>query len=61
MSANSLYNPWGVDLPFAGRRLVEFGNRTYAQDLATFRVVTGLTAPCRRKQARYRAVLNRVD
>jgi iron complex outermembrane recepter protein len=42
MSANSLYNPWGVDLPFAGRRLVEFGNRTYSQELATFRVVTGL-------------------
>ncbi len=42
VSANSMYNPFGVDLPFAGRRLVEFGNRTYRQDLATFRVVTGV-------------------
>ena len=42
VSANSMYNPFGVDLPFAGRRLVEFGDRLYKQDLATFRVVTGL-------------------
>ncbi|MCM2334670.1 MAG: TonB-dependent receptor, partial [Anaeromyxobacteraceae bacterium] len=32
----------GVDLPFAGRRLVEFGPRAYGQKLQTFRVVTGL-------------------
>jgi len=44
-----LYNPWGVDLPFAGRRLVEFGNRTYSQELATFRVSPAWTAPCQRK------------
>ena len=42
MSAASLYNPFGVDLESAGRRLVEFGNRTYSQELATFRVVTGV-------------------
>jgi iron complex outermembrane recepter protein len=42
VSAQSMYNPFGVDLPFAGRRLVEFGNRSYAQKLETFRVVTGL-------------------
>jgi len=42
VSAQSMYNPFGVDLPFAGRRLVEFGNRTYSQKLETFRVVTGL-------------------
>src|SRR5882724_10535714 len=42
VSKSSLYNPFGTDLDFPGRRLVEFGNRTYAEDLATFRVVTGL-------------------
>jgi len=42
VSKDSFYNPFGVDLPFAGRRLVEFGNRTYAQDLNTFRLVTGI-------------------
>jgi iron complex outermembrane recepter protein len=41
-SKNSLYNPFGVDLPFAGRRLVEFGHREYKEDLGTFRVVTGV-------------------
>ncbi|TMA83922.1 MAG: TonB-dependent receptor [Deltaproteobacteria bacterium] len=41
-SKDSVYNPFGTDLNFLGRRLVEFGNRTYAEDLATFRVVTGL-------------------
>src|SRR6266478_471062 len=42
VSKSSLYNPFGTDLDFLGRRLVEFGNRTYTEDLATFRVVTGL-------------------
>jgi outer membrane receptor protein involved in Fe transport len=42
LSAQSYYNPFGVDIPFAGRRLVEFGHRTYSQDMETFRVVTGL-------------------
>jgi outer membrane receptor protein involved in Fe transport len=42
VSKDSLYNPFGVDLAFAGRRLVEFGNRTYTQDLGTFRVVAGV-------------------
>jgi iron complex outermembrane receptor protein len=41
-SKDSLYNPFGTDLTFLGRRLVEFGNRTYAEDLQTFRVVTGI-------------------
>jgi iron complex outermembrane recepter protein len=41
-SKNSIYNPFGTDLNFTGRRLVEFGNRTYAEDLNTFRVVTGI-------------------
>jgi len=41
-SKDSLYNPFGTDLTFLGRRLVEFGNRTYSEDLSTFRVVTGI-------------------
>ena len=41
-SKDSVYNPFGTDLTFLGRRLVEFGNRTYAEELATFRVVTGI-------------------
>lgn len=42
VSKDSIYNPFGVDLPFAGRRLVEFGHREYKEDLGTFRVVTGV-------------------
>src|SRR5258708_30967646 len=51
VSRNSIYNPFGaptststvgVDLNYLGRRLVEFGHRTYAEELGTFRVVTGL-------------------
>jgi outer membrane receptor protein involved in Fe transport len=42
VSRFSVYNPFGVDLAFAGRRLVEFGARTYTQDLGTFRIVTGV-------------------
>jgi iron complex outermembrane recepter protein len=42
VSAQSVYNPFGVALPFAGRRLVEFGNREYKEDLGTFRVVAGV-------------------
>jgi len=42
VSKDSVYNPFGVDLVFAGRRLVEFGNRLYTQDLGTFRIVTGI-------------------
>ena len=42
VSRDSMWNPFGEDLKFAGRRLVEFGNRTYTQDLDTFRIVTGV-------------------
>src|ERR1700737_458775 len=42
VSKDSMYNPFGVDLPFAGRRLVEFGRRLYREELDTFRIVTGL-------------------
>jgi outer membrane receptor protein involved in Fe transport len=42
VSKDSVYNPFGTDLGFLGRRLVEFGHRTYSEDLGTFRVVTGI-------------------
>ena len=42
VSKDSMYNPLGVQPTFAGRRLVEFGHRTYTQDLDTFRIVTGI-------------------
>src|SRR5205085_5183646 len=42
VSQFDVYNPFHTPLPFAGRRLVEFGHRTYAEDLGTFRVVTVL-------------------
>lgn len=42
VSKDSLYNPFGTDLPFVGRRLVEFGRREYSQELTTYRVVTGV-------------------
>ncbi len=41
LSRFSLYNPLGIDITDARRRLVEFGNRQQIQDLDTFRVVTG--------------------
>jgi outer membrane receptor protein involved in Fe transport len=42
VSKDNVYNPFGTDLNFLGRRLVEFGDRTYSEDLGTFRVVTGI-------------------
>jgi outer membrane receptor protein involved in Fe transport len=42
VSKDSIYNPFGADLNYLGRRLVEFGRRTYSEELGTFRVVTGL-------------------
>jgi len=42
LSAESVYNPLGVDLPSAKRRLVEFGHRKYSQEMETLRLVTGL-------------------
>ena len=42
VSKDSLYNPFGVDINYLRRRLVEFGRRTYSEELGTFRVVTGL-------------------
>ncbi|HEY2028926.1 MAG TPA: TonB-dependent receptor [Myxococcales bacterium] len=52
VSRDSVYNPFGavgtgdpnggVDVANVGRRLVEFGDRTYGEDLNTFRIVTGI-------------------
>jgi outer membrane receptor protein involved in Fe transport len=42
VSRYSIYNPFGTDLNYLGRRLVEFGRRTYSEELGTFRVVAGI-------------------
>lgn len=42
VSKDNVYNPWGVDFATVRRRLVEFNNRSFAQDLDTFRLVAGL-------------------
>jgi iron complex outermembrane receptor protein len=41
VSAQNIYNPFGVDLD-VNRRLVEFGNRTFSEDANTYRFVAGL-------------------
>src|SRR5207248_6230980 len=42
VASKSVDNPFGLDPTFAGRRLVEFGNRDYKEDLGTFRLVGGV-------------------
>jgi outer membrane receptor protein involved in Fe transport len=42
VSRDNVYNPFGTDVFSLSRRLVEFGDRTYSEDLGTFRVVTGI-------------------
>jgi outer membrane receptor protein involved in Fe transport len=42
VSRDNVYNPWGVDFTTVRRRLNEFGNRTYNQDLDTFRALGGI-------------------
>jgi outer membrane receptor protein involved in Fe transport len=42
VSAQNVYNPFGRNFTDMRRRLIEFGNRDYEQDLTTFRIVTGL-------------------
>jgi len=42
VSKDNFYNPFGVDLTSVNRRLLEFSNRITAQDINTFRVVTGV-------------------
>ncbi len=42
VSANNIYNPFGVDLGDVRRRMNEFGTRDFRQDIDTFRVVAGV-------------------
>jgi outer membrane receptor protein involved in Fe transport len=42
VSAANAYNPFGVDLGAVRRRLVEFGSRSFKQDINTFRAVAGV-------------------
>jgi iron complex outermembrane recepter protein len=42
ISADSIYNPFGQDVVDYNRRLVEFGPRTFTQDVNTTRLVVGL-------------------
>jgi outer membrane receptor protein involved in Fe transport len=42
VSAANAYNPFGVDLGAVRRRLVEFGSRSFKQDINTFRAVGGV-------------------
>jgi outer membrane receptor protein involved in Fe transport len=42
ISAQSIYNPLGVDIVDYNRRLTEFGPRTVSQSVDTFRTVIGL-------------------
>ncbi|HLL01434.1 MAG TPA: TonB-dependent receptor [Myxococcaceae bacterium] len=42
VSADNVYNPFGRNFTDMRRRLLEFGNRDYEQDLTTYRIVTGL-------------------
>jgi iron complex outermembrane receptor protein len=41
ISKDNYYNPFGVDVTNASRRLNEFGNRIHVRDIHTFRIVTG--------------------
>ncbi len=43
VSATNYYNPFGRDFKDVRRRLMEFGYRTYNQDINTFHLVTGLS------------------
>ncbi len=42
VSKDNLYNPFGRDFASMERSLTEFGNRTFSQDIDTYRVVAGL-------------------
>ena len=42
VSAQNYYNPFGVDLTAVNRRLLEFTNRTFTQDIDTIRLVSGV-------------------
>ncbi|HVE86765.1 MAG TPA: TonB-dependent receptor [Myxococcales bacterium] len=43
VSAQNPYNPFNINFTNFRRRLVEFGNRTFREDVNTFRLVTGVT------------------
>jgi iron complex outermembrane receptor protein len=43
VSANNFYNPFGRAFTDVRRRLMEFGYRTYNQDINTFHLVTGVS------------------
>jgi outer membrane receptor protein involved in Fe transport len=42
ISKDSVYNPFGVDITAADRRMTEAGHRTFSQSVNTFRIVAGL-------------------
>jgi iron complex outermembrane recepter protein len=42
VTADNAYNPYGLSFATVRRRLVEFSNRNFAQDIDTFRIVTGV-------------------
>jgi len=42
ISENSVYNPFGANILTYNRRLEEFGNRRFIQDINTFRIVGGV-------------------
>ena len=42
ISKDNAYNPFGVDVYAGGLRIDPLGNRTWDQDLLTFRIVTGV-------------------
>jgi iron complex outermembrane recepter protein len=42
VSAKNFYNPFGRDITAVRRRLLEFGNRTYKQDIDTYHIVGGV-------------------
>jgi iron complex outermembrane receptor protein len=44
VSKDNLYNPFGKNFASLNRRLIEFGNRDFSQDLDTFRLVTGVNS-----------------
>ena len=42
LSAQNRFNPFGRDFNWVGRRMLEAGNRVFAQDSNTFRLVAGI-------------------
>lgn len=42
ISADSMYNPFGTEIDTYHRRLTEFGDRTFTQDINSYRAVVGI-------------------